>query len=64
MTTFETRIEDEGDALQVCLIKDGRQVGGCLVDLELLGVDEGYRLATLLAQVFQVQEQTADHGTS
>jgi len=45
-------IQDDGDALQLALVLDGRQVGGAYFPVELLGEDFAYQAAATLGQAF------------
>ncbi len=61
MTMRQSFIEDDGESLQVALVQDGKQVGGCIIDIDPLGVDEAYRIAMLLGQAYI--DQVGAHGT-
>lgn len=54
----EAFIQDDGDSLQIALVQDGKQIGGAVVELDLLGVDAAYQVAMLLGHTFM----SAGHG--
>lgn len=45
-------IQDEGDYLEVFMIQDGDRIAGALVDVEPIGVDAAFDLATRLGVSF------------
>lgn len=64
MTARTYRIDDEGDGYGLVLLEDGRQVGGALFPIDVLGEDAAFHLANSLGESFIATARPRSVGLS